>query len=334
MIKPIPLIQASQLLPFTSYLDKIGAPTEKLLERCRLYPDLLNQPTQYIPEYQVSAFILVAGRAEGNPLDFGFAVGQTSRVEEYTSLRQYLASSLTLKMLLERFCRYVKLYSSQANFWVSLHQEGLWFGRSGVRDIDIGQDVVECYALKLMINLVRSVLGKTWWPAKLYLQMHPSLFVRTHLSLDDAEIVFNHPETVVVVDRWQVATPFSGWPEGHPPIAVDKTVLVPPPTDFVASLQEILKLYLHSSDLKINHLADVTGLSPRSLQRHLNQCGTTYAQVLDQVRFDAAYELMQDPHWQLQEIAEALGYNHQAHFTRAFKRWSGLSPRAFRQGLL
>ena len=106
---------------------------------------------------------------------------------------------------------------------------------------------------------------------------------------------------------------------------------MPPPTTFVDSLQEIILPLLHDPDLSINYAASITGMSTRTLQRYLAQSGITYAQLIDQIRFDRARELMQDANVQLGAIAEALGYANQSYFTRAFKCWSGFSPREFRQ---
>ena len=71
-------------------------------------------------------------------------------------------------------------------------------------------------------------------------------------------------------------------------------------------------------------------MNARTLQRRLAEAGTSYKRIIDEVRLDAACRLLGDRTLTLAEIATALGYSHPAHFTRAFTRWTGMTPRAFR----
>ena len=71
-------------------------------------------------------------------------------------------------------------------------------------------------------------------------------------------------------------------------------------------------------------------MSLRSFQRQLAKDHLSYSLLLDQIRFETAVRLLQDPTLKLIEISLELGYNDPANFTRAFKRWTGMSPRQFR----
>ena len=77
--------------------------------------------------------------------------------------------------------------------------------------------------------------------------------------------------------------------------------------------------------------AMAAGVSVRGLQRRLAADGLTYSQLLEEVRRDAALRLIEDRNRSLAEIASALGYSDPPHFTRAFLRWTGITPRAYRQ---
>ncbi|MDJ0950218.1 MAG: helix-turn-helix transcriptional regulator [Alphaproteobacteria bacterium] len=80
--------------------------------------------------------------------------------------------------------------------------------------------------------------------------------------------------------------------------------------------------------------AMAAGLSVRSLQRRLAGAGVTYSQLREEVRREAAFRLIEDCSLNLFEIAAALGYSDPAHFTRAFVRWSGTTPRAYRRQVM
>lgn len=71
-------------------------------------------------------------------------------------------------------------------------------------------------------------------------------------------------------------------------------------------------------------------VSPRTLKRRLAEQGTSYSDLLDTLRQERAALLLEDPELSVQEIADRVGYSDNANFTRAFKRWTGLTPQAFR----
>jgi AraC-like DNA-binding protein len=74
------------------------------------------------------------------------------------------------------------------------------------------------------------------------------------------------------------------------------------------------------------------GLSARTLQRRLADEGTSYRALLDEVREQLAEELLSTGGLTVGEVARRLGYVEVSSFSQAFRRWKGVSPRAFRTG--
>ena len=79
-----------------------------------------------------------------------------------------------------------------------------------------------------------------------------------------------------------------------------------------------------------NELAKAMGMSRRSLQRRLGDCGASYQQLLDETRYGLARRYLDSATKNITEIAFLLGFSEQSAFCRAFKRWSGKSPTAYR----
>ena len=72
-------------------------------------------------------------------------------------------------------------------------------------------------------------------------------------------------------------------------------------------------------------------MSPRTLIRKLERQGSSYKKVLENVRLELAQELLTQTHFTVAEIAGKLGYLEPANFSRAFKRWTGQTPAAWRR---
>lgn len=79
------------------------------------------------------------------------------------------------------------------------------------------------------------------------------------------------------------------------------------------------------------HVAKALGMSVRSLQRALRDCGTTFSTLLDQARRNRAELLLSRPELSASEIAFMLGYSDPRAFFRSFRRWTGTSPSEYRR---
>jgi AraC-like DNA-binding protein len=85
-----------------------------------------------------------------------------------------------------------------------------------------------------------------------------------------------------------------------------------------------------TGNVSLATVAESLGTSPRTLQRRLNQNGCTFWALVEQSRFEIAGALLRDTDLNVQEISTMLGYNSPNGFSRAFARWAGCSPSAFR----
>jgi AraC-like DNA-binding protein len=85
-------------------------------------------------------------------------------------------------------------------------------------------------------------------------------------------------------------------------------------------------------EARIDSVARALAITPRTLQRRLDDESVRFTDVLDRVRDDLAREWLASSERSLGEIAARLGFADLATFGRAFKRWTGTTPGAFRRG--
>jgi AraC-like DNA-binding protein len=101
--------------------------------------------------------------------------------------------------------------------------------------------------------------------------------------------------------------------------------------DLSRSLRHFVEALLPSGYPDIHRVAESVGLSVRTLQRRLGADGLTYGRLVAETRFALARRRMADPRRKLIDVALDLGYSDPAHFTRAFRSWTGTTPRTFRR---
>jgi AraC-like DNA-binding protein len=78
-------------------------------------------------------------------------------------------------------------------------------------------------------------------------------------------------------------------------------------------------------------MAAKENLTERTFMRHLQAEGSSFQQLLDEVRQERACWLLANTHNTVEDIAYALGYEDASNFSRTFKRWCGQTPKAYRQ---
>jgi AraC-like DNA-binding protein len=102
--------------------------------------------------------------------------------------------------------------------------------------------------------------------------------------------------------------------------------------DVIYGLMQLLKAELPYGPFTVADAAAQFHTSVRTLQRRLSAAGLTFTDLVDEIRRAAAIELVLAGALTGAQIAHMLGYSDQAHFIRAFKRWTGASPRQYFAG--
>jgi AraC-like DNA-binding protein len=101
---------------------------------------------------------------------------------------------------------------------------------------------------------------------------------------------------------------------------------------FMEGLRELVARRLVGGHPPIRSTARAVAMSVRSLQRRLGERGWTYTELVDDVRrVIARQRVAAHPRRHLKVVAADLGFAEQASFTRAFRRWTGLTPREYRR---
>jgi AraC-like DNA-binding protein len=96
-------------------------------------------------------------------------------------------------------------------------------------------------------------------------------------------------------------------------------------------VRQIVTALLAGGSADVHLAADRMGISVRTLQRWLHAAGLTYASVAQEARCARARQMLEQSGRKIRDVAVALGYSDPAHFTRAFQRWTGQTPRDFRR---
>lgn len=148
------------------------------------------------------------------------------------------------------------------------------------------------------------------------------------------ELRFNAAQDRMVYDRADLELPFLTHDQDHLaallPTLESSLQELTATTSLRDKVWNVLSRGMRGGHLRIAQVADALHLSPRTLQRKLGEAGTSYQQVLDQVRRHLARQLLDATDLDTGEIAFLLGFEELNSFNRAFRQWEGETPTRWR----
>ncbi|MCC1497569.1 AraC family transcriptional regulator [Alcanivorax sp. 1008] len=100
--------------------------------------------------------------------------------------------------------------------------------------------------------------------------------------------------------------------------------------DIVSRVRDIARRHL-TDENSLEKVAGELHLTTRTLRRRLQQAGTSYQSLIEQMRRRLAVHYLLHSQRSVDDIAAVLGYSDPSNFARAFRRWTGESPREYRQ---
>jgi AraC-like DNA-binding protein len=332
----IPLVKAAFVVPFRMAMEKNGIDADRYFRKFRLPQTGAFDTEALVPEKPFWRLINQVAIAELIP-DFGMQVAQAIPWYEIDTLKKYLQDRHTLQELLETFCSLASGQSNTSGFSVRIDGTTCWFENVG--KVLVNHDIqMELYRVTSMIELVQLATGKNWKPAVVSLMMDRNQVVQKNRILDDCVLMFSQPKTAIAFPAGLLDATIKVSSQKVPSLAT-RTIETPPldsikdKNELASALREIIALYVTEDDLSIEVIADIVGLSTRSLQRLMKKHDLSYHDLLNEARQHYALEKLNIPSIKIADIAYQLGYKDAAHFTRAFKRWTGKSPSQYRQKL-
>lgn len=150
----------------------------------------------------------------------------------------------------------------------------------------------------------------------------------------NASIKFNQPHIIAHFDKAYLSLPLVGADHISSQIAINQCEAE------LSTLGERTRVAMKVRDIlrqseerypTIEAVAEKLYMSDRTLKRQLAAEGTSYSNVVDEVRYRHAISLLSRSDYSLEKISEELGYSDVGNFTRAFKRWTGRTPGNWRK---
>jgi AraC-like DNA-binding protein len=303
-----------------------------LMESIGLSPAQFRDPNQFIAYPKLAALVDACSKACKEPC-FGLLLGQRQPTGVLGALPLVASRAATVGDALRACDRYMHLHASGVRLVTTVRGETARLALT----IPIGNPPGIDQLLQLSVVqeafLIAALLNSDPFALSLHLRQPPC-----HGPAGEGAIRFSRLQFGQGFDGVSIPTRFllrpNHWDEG----ALNRHL-----EDYLSNLQsrypnrleeqvaDVIGRMLPTGECSLEEVAATLNLRPRTLQAQLSDRGTSYSDLLRDVRYNLARQRLSESDTSITELALHLGYADVAIFSRHFKAWSGLSPRAWRK---
>ena len=271
--------------------------------------------------------------AERPQISFHMRTSASMRCDDYGTLGMAMKSAPTLQQSLNRLERYARIFNNYSNFEQFRRGDEYWWVNAAYGPERDGRLLSDQAALGTFLALWRDACGASLRPKRVQFSHSPIGSVEPLESHFQCPVIFNAQCDAIILDQadlerrntvgdkqiWNfIRQHLAESIEATQPNQIDREVVI-----HVANS-------LSDGVPRLDEVASSLGLGGRTLQRRLSELGHSYQSLVEEARREVAMKLVADPRHSLVEVAFLTGFAEQSSFTRAFKKWSGKTPRAYR----
>lgn len=303
---------------------------DRLFAEAGLDVSKLNDPNARFPVSGMSTLWELATQASGDPA-FPLKVPQFVQPGTLHGLGLALFASATLADALQRLERFSHIVSTAAH--VISQPQGEELVIEFVPTSQVTRHAMEAF-IATTVQFTRMMLQDPNTNAiRIELKNTAPADREAYRQFFACEVCFGQARWALVVGREQASRPL---PLANSALAaanddVVQRYLAELENDIVGKTRQLILDSLASGLPSIEVIAAKLNLSARSLQRQLNEANQSYTQLRESVQRDMAQNWLRHSDRSLVEITFRLGFSDQSNFSKAFKRWTGLTPGSYRE---
>ncbi len=328
---------ANILLPMALWAARLGVQGDEVIRDAGLSPQLLSDPSALLSARDYDAIACCVQRRLDDPA-FALHIGEMLRTDMLDTVGLLISTATDFREGFEQFLRFKPLVNPCGD--LTLTEEGtqarITCHVSPEQGLSGDFHYAEMY-FSTFDNLTSALSGRPIRVYRVEFTHDGSAYAQEFHRIfgADAVIRFNADENVIVVERDILDEPL---PSKAPAfnrqieqLAQRLLADLPQGDTTTAAVLRILEEFMGQRILDIEEVARQLDITPRTLQRRLQDEDTTYLALRDLVRYRHAQHYLRDPALGIDRIAERLGFSEPANFYRAFKGWCGVSPGEYRR---
>lgn len=316
------------------YLKSLDVDVDDFLLSISVDPQIVKSPDSRIP---VETYLTIQEAAAEYTHDpcFGLHMGEYAEAGSWSILGYLMMNCATLGEAMEKSGRYSRIIGNliEAKGHLGLNKVKLVFN-TPPHAPKMSRHCFES-TFSSLLRMVRSLTGKHLNPLEVTLIYPQPKSTIEYERIFSCPVLFGQKENSMTVDLKVGKTPIL---MANPDLMEYFEKFA---QDFIKDLEhqrkysrEAAKIVLSNLDdesLTIQKVAKQMAISVRTLQNRLEEEGTVFSELLKEIREKLARKYLKEG-YTVEQITYMLGFSEPSAFRKAFKKWSGVTPREFREG--
>ena len=313
-------------------LEELGARASAVLRRAGLPQEFAHQPRILLTTEELFALWRAMGEVSANPA-IGLLLGTESKTERFHPIGLAALSSENFGAAIDQMARYKQLTCPEEILQEKDDEEwSIQFRWLLADEIEPAVLIECCFAWVLSTGRVGT--GTRLSPLRVEF-MQPRAHTKTIERHFGCPVVCGAPRNAIVFRAAEARRPF---------VTRNAELLAMLAPQFEQELQQensdenfaervrgAIQRKLTGRRPNIEDIADALHISTRTLQRRLQDQGSSFQRVLEEARHQLARHYLNNPVLELNEAAYLLGYEDGNSFVRAFRAWEGIPPARWRE---
>ncbi|MFJ9179307.1 AraC family transcriptional regulator [Streptomyces sp. NPDC102360] len=329
------VIQGTGLLGYRELVTTLGADPDPLLRHAGLRPEDVGNPEAFLPYLGHISAVETAAAVTATG-DFGRQLALRQSIDILGPLGVAVRTAATVGEAFQIAETYLAAYAPALGVGVEpTHDADRTFFEFDILidRLPPHQQSMEL-ALGVVLRVFRRLWGAAYQPVTVHLPHAPLGHKHEYRDYFGCPARFGEPRAGFTLRTADLARPVSQDQIAHHAL-VDylETVVAGRDRSLAARVRRLVRPLLATGVASLDLVADRFAMHPRTVQRRLAAEGTSFNDLVDEVRRELAERYIRDTDLTMTHLARLLGYSDQSVLTRACKRWYGRGPAAHREAL-
>ena len=302
-----------------------------MLAEAGIAPALFDDPDNLISYVGRSRLVSLCVARTGCR-HFGLLVGQQGGLHSLGLVGLLVKYSPDVGTALRSLVRYFHLHARGAVLTLDIDGDLATLSYGIYQPQVEAADQIGDGAVAMLLNIVRALGGPDWTPVEVRFAHRRPQDVGPFRRFFHAPLRFDAEQYGLVFSAPWLSRPLT---DVEPDLRrlVQKQIDVLDARygdDFPDQVRSVLRTALVTDQASAEQVAALFSMHSRTMNRRLNAFGTRFRELVDEVCFEIARQMLEDSAMDVSQIAELLDYADGSAFTRAFRRWSGTTPSDWR----
>ena len=304
---------------------------EQILAEVGIELALFDDPENTISFVKAGQLLKLCVKHTGIP-HFGLLVGQHAGPDSLGRLSEFGIHSPNVESALHNMILHLCIHDRGGIPTLTTNNATAIMRYAIYQAMQGGGSQICMIAITNICNIMRSLCGDSWAPSHVLFTHSQPDDIHPYTSFFNAKVSFNADVNALVFpDRWLRKSIPGADPKQYRTLVQELTTIKSQmDVGLLEQIRSLMYPLIVSGKCSEKQLAQILLIHPRTLNRRLKERETTFRSLVADIRYEISKQLLAESKTSILGISIMLGYADASVFTRAFRRWSGESPKAWR----